>query len=63
MKFSLSKFHLLCFVAMTFSRSHYVMSEEIEKDKKWKRQMQRVICSNLVVPKYIGKRTMSRDET
>ena len=32
MKFGLSKFNLLCFVSMTFSRSHDVSSGEINMD-------------------------------
>ena len=36
---------------------------EIDTDKKWKRQVQRVVCSSLVVHKYIDRRIISRDET
>ena len=62
-KFSLSKFHLLCFASMAFARSLYVSSGEINTDRKIERQVQRVVCSRLVVHKYIDKGIISCDET
>ena len=60
----LSKFHLLCFVSMTFSHSPHVLLGEINIDiRKMKRQVQRVACSSIVVHKYIDKRIISHDNT
>ena len=62
MKFRLSEFHFNI-VSMTFSGSLYVSSGEMNKNRKIERRVQKVVCSSLVVHKYIDKRTMSRDET
>ena len=53
MTFRLSKFHLFCFVSMTFSHSLYFSSVEVNTDRKMERQVQRVVCSSLVAHKYI----------
>ena len=58
MKFRQLKFHSLCFVSKAFSRSLYISQERSIEIEKWKRQVQRVVCSSFVAHKYIDKRTI-----
>ena len=48
---------------MTFSHSLYAAQGEINIDRRMEWQVQRVVCSSLVVHKYIDRRTISPDET
>ena len=62
MKFRLSKFHLLCFVSKTFSRSLCVSSGEIDMDRKMEMTSKKDCFSGLLVHKCIDKKTIARDE-
>ena len=62
MKFELSKFHLLCIVSMTFSRSFFVSSGKINIDRKMEKTSTRVVCLSLVAHKYIDNRMISHEE-
>ena len=61
MKFRVLKYHLLCIVSMTFSRSLHASSGEIKTDRKLENTSTKS-CLIKFHHKYIEKRTISRDE-